>query len=418
MSRARVRLIRPTVACLFLSLLVLPMNKAEATALYSFSSIRFTPCGATGQSGPTLTQCATNTYSSQSWTSNTSFFNVISGIQYWTVPESGSYVITAAGAQGGANGGLGAVETATFSLTQGSVIRILVGQRGAGTFTGSGGGGSFVVATPYNTNASILVIAGGGGGYYAGACAVSAGGQTANSPTGGTATAATGGGGGGSTTVGGGAGFTNGQAVGASTYGGGGAGFGGNGGRYSNNTIASGLSFINGGTGGAGSGSFVGGFGGGGGIGDRGGGGGGYSGGNSENVKCAIGGGSYVSGTNVSAVGNANAGDGYVSISFTAPIATTTGLRFTNGGNSALYRTQIQLRADVSVDGRVTFLQNGKRIAACIKVQSVSLVAYCNWRASTRGSVALIASLTPGSGYLPSTSSSFNVLVSQRSLSR
>ncbi len=418
MFLTKVRLVRPIVSILFLSLLAVPMNKAEASDLYSFSSIRFTPCGATGQNGPTLTQCATNTYSAQSWTANTSFFNVVSGIQYWTVPATGSYVITAAGAQGGANGGLGAVETATFSLTQGDVIRILVGQRGAGTFTGSGGGGSFVVASPYNTNASILVIAGGGGGYYAGACAVNAGGQTTNSPTGGTATAASGGGGGGSTTVGGGAGFTNGQAVGASTYGGGGAGFGGNGGRYATNTIASGLSFINGGKGGDGSGSFVGGFGGGGGIGDRGGGGGGYSGGNSENTRCAIGGGSYVSGTNVSAAGNANSGDGYVFISYNPPIATTTGLRFTNGGNSAVYRTQIQLRADVSVDGRVTFLQNGKNIPSCIKVQSVSLVATCNWRASSRGSLLLTARLTPGSGYLPSTSSTFNVLVSRRLISR
>lgn len=402
-----------------MAILLAPPIKAAAADLYTFNSLKFTTCGATGQNGPTLTQCATNTYSSQSWTANTSYFNVNAGIQYWTVPASGSYVITAAGAQGGANGGLGAVETATFTLTQGDVIRILVGQRGAGTFAGSGGGGSFVVASPYNSNASILVIAGGGGGYYAGACAVTAGGQTINSPTGGTATAASGGGGGGSTTVGGGAGFTNGQAVGASTYGGGGAGFGGNGGRYGNNTIASGLSFINGGKGGdASSGSYVGGFGGGGGIGDRGGGGGGYSGGNSENTKCAIGGGSYVSGANVSAAANANAGDGYVTITYNAPIATTTALRFTNGGNSAVRRIETQLRADVSVDGKVTFLQNGKNIPSCIKVQSISLVAYCNWKSSNSGTLLLTAKLTPGVGYLPSTSPNFNVQVSRRSTTR
>lgn len=395
-----------------------PYSQANAAGLYSFSAITFSTCGATGQNGPTLTQCATNTYSSQSWTANTSYFNVTAGIQYWTVPSTGNYTITAAGAKGGGSGGLGAVETGTFSLNQGDVIRILVGQKGSGSFTGSGGGGTFVVASPYNTNASILVIAGGGGGYYAGVCASTAGGQTTTSPTGGTASAASGGGGGGSTTVGGGVGFNNGSAVGASTYGGGGAGFGGNGGRYNNNATASGLSFINGGKGGDSTSTFPGGFGGGGGIGDRGAGGGGYSGGNSENTKCAIGGGSYNSGSNISAAGNLNDGDGYVVVTYNAPVSTSVNLDMTAGGNSAVYRLNSQLRANVSVDGKVTFFQNRKNIGGCVKIQSVSLVAYCNWRPTNRGSVGLSARLTPGSGYLESESPQFRVLVSNRTANR
>lgn len=375
----------------------------------------FTNCGATGQNGPTLAQCATNTYSAQSWTSSTSNFNVVSGIQYWTVPTSGNYTITAAGAKGGTNGGgLGAIETGTFSLSQGSVIRILVGQRGGGTTTGSGGGGTFVVASPYNTNGSILVIAGGGGGYQSSTCSVSSGGQTGPSPTGGSMAAASGGGGGGSSNAAGGVGFTNGGAATSIVWGGGGAGFGGDGGRYNNNATASGLSFINGGKGGdvIGAGA-VGGFGGGGGNGDRAAGGGGYSGGNAQSSGCAIGGGSYNSGTNVSDVANANDGHGYVFISLNqAP--TTTSLQLTSGALTATFRTSVQLRATTSADGRVVFRQNGKNIPGCIRVATSANVATCNWSPSMRGSVTLTASYISGGGYGSSTSAPLNVRVANR----
>lgn len=392
------------------------LPQAQASDLYSFSSMMFTNCGATGQNGPTLSQCATNTYSAQSWTSNTSNFNVISGIQYWTVPANGNYTITAAGAKGGGTaGGLGAIETGTFTLTQGSIIQILVGQRGGGASTmGSGGGGTFVVASPYNTNQSILVIAGGGGGYRVSACNNSAGGQTTQSPTGGSQSAASGGGGGGSSTQAGGVGFTNGGAVGTSVWAGGGAGFGGNGGRYNNNATASGLSFINGGKGGdlVGAGS-VGGFGGGGGTGDRAAGGGGYSGGNGEDLLCGIGGGSYNSGSNISEVANANNGHGYVFISLNQ-IPTTTSLQLTSGALTATYRTSVQLKATASVDGFILFRQNGKNIPGCIRVATTSSIAYCNWSPSNRGSIRLTASFIANGSYTSSTSAPINVRVSNR----
>ena len=115
-------------------------------------------------------------------------------IQQYVVRDTGFYRIEAAGAKGGTHtynygsnpgtyyGGKGAVMSGTFRLTKGTVLKIVVGQRGgdsvevkgglsttqtaaqlglsvedsAGT---GGGGGSFVY-----TSANLLLIAAGGGG--------------------------------------------------------------------------------------------------------------------------------------------------------------------------------------------------------------------------------------------------------------
>ena len=159
---------------------------AVVSELYSFTTHTFTNCGSTGMYGPTLTECR-NTYT-PSWTDNTSYFNigtgVNAGIQQWTVPKTGSYTIAAEGAEGGAGynsnstsvsqlGGSSVRMTGTFSLTEGDIIWIAVGQKGAqypdSTYAhrpGAGGGGTFVVkASPTSAGTSdILVIAGGGGG--------------------------------------------------------------------------------------------------------------------------------------------------------------------------------------------------------------------------------------------------------------
>ena len=99
------------------------------------------------------------------------------GIQLWTVPLSGSYVIEAWGASGAEGrqsadvsattraGGKGAYVRATFVLTRGEVLKILVGQTGCSGKIGSplpggGGGGTFITSS-----ADVpLIIAGGGGG--------------------------------------------------------------------------------------------------------------------------------------------------------------------------------------------------------------------------------------------------------------
>src|SRR5690606_39050054 len=91
------------------------------------------------------------------------------GIQNFTIPVNGGYRIEARGAKGyGINGGRGASISGEFTLTAGTVIKILVGQQGAppispGTNQHGGGGGSFVT---YNNNVP-LIVAGGGGGSWA-----------------------------------------------------------------------------------------------------------------------------------------------------------------------------------------------------------------------------------------------------------
>ena len=133
--------------------------------LYDFTQQIFTNAGASGRYGPTLTQCR-NEYAS-AWVNDTSYFNVTSGIQLWTVPETATYRIFVAGAAGGNpylysyTYGRGATMQGNFDLTRGTVLKILIGQRGEDyAYTGGGGGGTFVAMT----NDTPLIVAGGGGG--------------------------------------------------------------------------------------------------------------------------------------------------------------------------------------------------------------------------------------------------------------
>jgi hypothetical protein len=276
-----------------------------------------------GNTGPTTAQLrSTYDTSANTWINNDSYFTATGGIQYWTVPSTGTYTITAAGASGGGNVGLGAQLSGSFTLTQGEVVRILVGQMGnVVSTTGSGGGGSFVTKTPFNSNASILLIAGGGGGQY-GLNSTTLAGGSANIAGQGGSGIATGGGGGGASASGGGSNGANGSDSGTGGYSGGGGGFFGNGG-YGGTLVSApggegGRSYTNGGVGGA---KFSlantnGGFGGGGGAGARGGGGGGYNGGGAGfNSTAGYGGSSYSNNAvAVSATSNVNLGHGYVTI--------------------------------------------------------------------------------------------------------
>ncbi len=125
----------------------------------------FTNLGANGRYGPTSLG---SHYTCQDHDGQVT---LSSGIQQWTVPYSGEYRINAVGAAGGHEKdpntpqyrGRGARMIATFSLSKGEIIQILVGQEGGinkVSFTAGGGGGTFVV-TGSNTP---LIIAGGGGG--------------------------------------------------------------------------------------------------------------------------------------------------------------------------------------------------------------------------------------------------------------
>ena len=146
-------------------------HTAEASSLYDFTTHTFTACGEIGYEGPTLSECRSSY--SPSWTDDTDFFNVVDGIQYWTVPANDTYRITAAGSTSSTrtsiSSGRGVIYRGDFDLISGEVIRILCGQKEDyrnSSHPGGGGGGTYVIGTPYNTRASILVIAGGGGGRH------------------------------------------------------------------------------------------------------------------------------------------------------------------------------------------------------------------------------------------------------------
>ena len=99
--------------------------------LYIFKSFTFTNSDATGQNGPTLSQIQT-AYSTTSWTQNTSYLNMTTqGIQRWTVPETGTYIIEVSGAASGmktngiANSGRGIVISSSVNLSKSDVLFII-----------------------------------------------------------------------------------------------------------------------------------------------------------------------------------------------------------------------------------------------------------------------------------------------------
>jgi len=281
------------------------------------SSWTFTNASSTGRTGPTQVQV------NAAYTGTSLEGGVVintQGIQEWTVPVTGSYSIRASGAQGARSGGLGADITGTFSLTQGEIIKIVVGQTGvdgssSGTMGGGGGGGSYVVRAPYSNVASILVAAGGGGGYTntgvtttMNAFSTESGGSTYSS-------------GGGTSGNGGNSGIANGAAAG-----GGGFLTDGTSGAEGDVYSGGGKSFLNGAVGGneghtLGLNGGDGGFGGGGGgwhnTLNRSGGGGGYSGGQGgtwSGQQSGGGGGSINAGTSQTNTAASRSGNGQVII--------------------------------------------------------------------------------------------------------
>jgi hypothetical protein len=295
-----------------------------STYLYSFSTFTFTPMGATGKNGPSAITYGTSTPGYGTGYVVTLGSGTSAGMQLWTVPKTGNYTFTVAGAHGGNGtqaGGNGAIVTVTLALTTGHVLRLLPGQMGTtavsscGITKGGGGGGSFV----YNNTTSTILIAAGGGGGGSGGPIVTPGLANASLTTSGNKGDGSTGGAGGT----GGNGGTGGSTA-CTNGGGGGGGWSGNGTNGVGASSNFGTSFINGGTGGSNSddGSTNGGFGGAGAPGTHGGGGGGgYSGGGGGGLQtCSCsdtqvggGGGSYatVSFTSSSVT---NTGDGYIII--------------------------------------------------------------------------------------------------------
>jgi len=95
-------------------------------------------------------------------------FDYTGSIVTYTITESGAYLITAYGGQGGStsggSGGMGAEAAGEFLRQAGDVLNILVA--GAGTSHGyaGSGGGSFVSLGDTLATSTLLVAAGGGGG--------------------------------------------------------------------------------------------------------------------------------------------------------------------------------------------------------------------------------------------------------------
>ena len=277
----------------------------------------FTTLGARGETGPTNT-------SGYLGTSLEGKVTLDNGIQIWTVPVTGIYVIEVSGASGASSknsyndpwrlGGLGAKISGAFKLQRGRQLKILVGQEGHsgvsfGDAAGGGGGGGSFVASLNNTP---LIIAGGGGGGGGGPAGEQfKDGDPGQATENGTRCGGTGGSGG--------------QVCDADTgnidhtlLAGGGAGLKGDGNGGPNGIVQPPSSFINGGTGGT---CWLshGGFGGGAFAFNHGGGGGGYSGGGvnrTSSTGVAGGGGSYNNGTNQLNMAGANKGHGKVIIKF------------------------------------------------------------------------------------------------------
>ena len=292
-------------------------------------AINFNNCNQTGRNGPSQTQCDSS-YSGGLLDGQVS---VSSGIQSWVVPADGTYLIEAAGAEGGfgygGSGGSGAYMSGEFNLTQGDVLNIIIGQQGDNAaknqFTaGSGGGGSFVWMS---TNTTTPLIAGGGGGGAGGQQGTSYAGVDGTTSTSGTAANGV------LPASGGSSGQGGGSCGGGSDHNHGGAGGAGwlSDGAYSctgsiggGDTSMGGIAITGTAFGGLGSNNYGtdGGFGGGGGSNIGGGGGGGYSGGAAGNQPNSGGwrenggggGGSYNSGANQSNSSGGNTGHGYVII--------------------------------------------------------------------------------------------------------
>lgn len=234
--------------------------------------------------------------------------------QTWTVPATGSYMLSAVGASGGyalySNGnnnpgGRAAQVSGTFTLNKDAVIKIVVGRPGGDMSrtdrAGGGGGGTYI----YNqTTSTPLLIAGGGGGagQYADLGAKDA--SLTTTSKNGTVNQA-------------GLGNSGGYGGGQGPYAGGGGGL------YTNGRSSSaggGASYADGSTGGVGAGGGEGangGFGGGGGSYAGGGGGGGYSGGGAGGWSMSGdggGGSSFNSGTDTTAVLSSTSGAGSAKI--------------------------------------------------------------------------------------------------------
>lgn len=405
-------------------------SASAAAGVYSF-----TTAGSSGINGP-IQESVTAAYSGTTLAGQV----VIQtrGIQQWTVPVTDTYSVTAAGASGGyvtgKIGGRGRVITTQIYLTQGQVLKILIGQEGGrsaftlsgGGASGGGGGGTFIVDSA--TSSALLVVGGGGGGAISRTGLTNAGGSDGLDASAYNVTAGVAGTGGGAGGTLGGGGVTTG-----SWCAGGGGGFTGDGSTWNSTYGVGGKSFSNGGVGGANFSNagttlnIPGGFGGGGGslamdnYETNGGGGGGYSGGgcgrNAQNNGGGGGGGNFYTGIYIS--NSLNTGHGYATFSRMNLAAAQIIL---SSNSSTTTRNISVLTATSNAPGVITFYANGKRIAGCISIKTQvsgpNNIATCNWKPSVRGSTAITAQISPTDIFGLGTSQATSIAVAGRSGNR
>ena len=99
------------------------------------ANYRFTTCGSRDREGPTYMECTEHYCNSGSLVCGHLLLFDAMGSQLFTVPRSGNYTITIAGASGGHGvcsnySGLGVIAKETVQFRRGEILRILVGQRG------------------------------------------------------------------------------------------------------------------------------------------------------------------------------------------------------------------------------------------------------------------------------------------------
>jgi hypothetical protein len=341
--------------------LILLVNTVNAQQSYTFTN-----AGQTGSVGPTQLQVNTS-YTN----SNLSGSVVVTGgIQSFTIQNAGNYKIEAWGAAGGTHqystgypGGNGSYLSGSFTFTAGTVLKILVGQKGGDSHMATstdwdnaaagGGGGTYVYYAASNPLPIMAAGGGGGGGRttdFPGATIT----QTANSAISPGGVGGVNGNGGGVNTTG--SSYWAGGGAGWLTDGTGGytttqylytpTGTGAYGGRTPANGGSGGTRYIDSGGDEGGDGGFGGG--GGGGSDNMGtGGGGGFSGGGGatggSNNNTGGGGGSYNSGTNQLNSAATNTGHGKVVITelcnITVASITSSSINAICNGNSATLTT-------------------------------------------------------------------------------
>jgi hypothetical protein len=91
-------------------------------------------------------------------------------------------------------------------------------------------------------------------------------------------------------------------------------------------------------------------------------------------------------------------------------------IALTSGLTTATYRTTSTIRSTSDVDGKVTFLINGKRIPGCINMQTVSKIANCTWRPSIINFSNITARIVASGGSL--TTSTLRIFVNKRTGNR